>query len=274
MATVPPESSSAVPRWRLRRGITRYREFVVIGVSLALIAVLSAAERLDPSDVAATGTIIDTPSAEWIVLVVATLVAEAAILYAAVKTLVYLRRDARHARVRALMTIAAGILLVLVVAAVWPREHIYTREGKSGYADPPLLGFLVAESDVERRLNALPDPVSGKSALAVFQAFARHGGTPGINTADPRSGTFDVYRGGRDPLDVTVQIASTPGDVWQKPTRFRPHRCLDGQSAGASTVLSKGNVAVLVKAPCPRSPVTDVEAEVALVRQVLASLGY
>ena len=148
MATIHQDAPSTIPRWQRRRGLARYREFVLLGVLLCVVSGLSLIERFDPSDSA--GDFLTTPSARVVLLVLAAFLAELTVLYAALKALVYLGRDRRHARTRLLMTLGGGVAVLVLVWAIWPRQDIYDRAGRSGYYPPPLLGWT---TDGEGRIR-------------------------------------------------------------------------------------------------------------------------
>lgn len=201
MATIDQDVSSVTPKWRRRRVVARYREFVIFGVLLVPIVILCITERLDPSDVGTHGFLFDTPSFDWVVLWTSAFFAELAVLYAAAKTLVYFVRDREHARRRARLTLGAALLLLLVFWALWPREHAYTSRGFNGYTGPPGLEFLVAESDAERQLKGLRPPDEGVDAWTVFNAFADKGGEPyasGFQEPETHA-EFLLIRGGSAP---------------------------------------------------------------------------
>lgn len=267
---------STVPRWQRRRGFARYREFVFFSILLSSVVLVSATERLSPSDVAERGEFIDTPSPEWIVLWTSALLAELTVLYAAAKALVYIGRDRRQARTRALLTLGAALLLLLTFWALWPREHIYTRVGFNGYTGPPLLEFLVAESYAERRLKALGSPEGGVDPWTVFRAFAERGGEPypaGFRQFG-RHNEFRLIRGGPAPLDVSVQVAATPDDVFRSPSDFYYRACQGVLRDTAPAVVTRLNVSVLVRSSCPQGAVSEagIPAEIALVKDALDSL--
>jgi hypothetical protein len=146
-ATETQSSSAAIPRWKGRRGLARYREFIFFGAMLALIVILSIAERIDPS-LSKVGLVGAGKPLEWLILPLAAFVAEIAILYAAWKAVLYLWRDREQAKTRSIMTGAAALLLVVTFIALWPREPLYTsRFNDSTYADPPFFGFLFSDNE-------------------------------------------------------------------------------------------------------------------------------